>query len=158
MLNNSTMAEYDNYLVFSIFVLFSGFMIFIFNIINRLHETIEFMHKLYVIFLFISIIISVSGIFLIFSWHLKSSNPFLEDNKSKVANTHFPPYLATGIILTMIGLSIRYSINNESDFIRNFSLITNIVGLFMLTNGFRYFWNEVLIRNFRQKKNKRSQA
>ena len=148
------MAKYDNHLLFSVFVLFSGFMLFIFNLINRLHTTIDFMHKFYVIFLFLSIVISIIGIFLVFSWHLKSSNPFLEGDSNKITRTQFPSYLASGIIMLMIGLYVMYSIDNESIFIKNFSLLTSIVGIFMLTNGLRFFWFEVLFHNIKLNKKK----
>ena len=90
--------------------------------------------------------------FLLF--HLKSSNPFLEGDSNKITRTQFPSYLASGIIMLMIGLSVMYSIDNESIFIKNFSLLTSIVGIFMLTNGLRFFWFEVLFHNIKLNKKK----
>ena len=83
----------------AIFILLTGFIIFVSSIINKTYELLEFMNKYYVLFLFAGFIISITGIVYTLIWHFKTRMPFYE--KQQRRTNHFIPYLSFGILLIL---------------------------------------------------------
>jgi peptidoglycan/LPS O-acetylase OafA/YrhL len=133
----------EDVLIKSVITVFSGFLLFIALILNRVYSFIDVLDSYYVLFLFSGIIISLLGGILAMVWHFENRKPYI-DERIKQPRTHFTPYLSFGILLVIIGFVVQHNFHDLSQSFSIMSLLLSISGIGMLVVGLRYFVIEVL--------------
>ena len=131
----------------SIVTLFSGFIVFLSILINKLHRFLLLLDSYFVIFFFLGIVICIVGLCMMVVWNFKNVKPFEEHIIEKTEKTHFAPYLTIGIILIVIAFTLVFYFRALSRQLYMISLAISLVGIALLLNGLRYFLKEVIDAN-----------
>ena len=124
----------------SMFMIFLGFMNFVLITLNKAKMFFAILDTYYVIFLFLSILVSAIGFIMGIVWNFKNRKPYYEDlSKAKL---RFPLYLGSGALLVLAGFLVMIYYNlNKAFYIT--SLAASIAGIILLISGLAYFVKEV---------------
>ncbi len=129
-------------LLYSVFVLFMGFLIFVSAVANKQFSYSHFLAEYYVLFTMLGIIIAVIGSAKLLVWHVDNRKPYHEN----VPGNHFPSYLALGSILALLGLTCFVFLSKSSRLIYLISMSSSISGIFALLIGLYFFVKEIIFK------------
>lgn len=126
----------------SIFTIFSGFLIFLAIIINKMHQFLAILDSYFVLFLFLGIVLTIIGISMSLLWNFNNRKPYeeaiiIEEKK------HFPAYFVSGSIMLLVSFTLRYyfRVNAAYNFLLN---AAGISGIILLTAVLYVYINEVI--------------
>ncbi len=148
---NFRMNAEDILMYKSIFVLFFGFLVFVMIFLNKLHMFLSILDSYFVLFLFLGVITTIIGIIMLFVWNFKNRKPYEEEETVKnFVNTHFTPYLISGIVFIIIGFSLLFYLKDETGIMRIMSISSSILGIILLLVGLTYYIKEVLFKTIQR--------
>ena len=75
--------EEEDVLYSSLIVIFLGFIIFLFTIINKQISVIDIVDMYFVVFLFFGLLITTVGLSVMMVWHVKHRQPFQEETRKQ---------------------------------------------------------------------------
>ncbi|MFH2020384.1 MAG: hypothetical protein ABIJ34_03155 [archaeon] len=137
----------ENKFYLSLFVIFSGFMLFIFAFMNKQKLFFPTLDKYYVLLVLAGIFTGIFGASMMLAWHVRNRKPF-EDTFTK---THFPSFFAIGALLLFSGLSFYFFYAKGRVLVFEMSMTASIMGIILLMLGLRYYVQEALFAKKMQK-------
>ena len=125
----------------SVFTLFSGFLIFLSIILNKIHKFLSLLDSYFVLFLFSGIIISGIGISMMVVWNFKNRKPYVDTKQKRY---YFIQFFSIGILMILIGFTLIYYLMAFNKNLMIISLGISVLGILLLVIGLSYFAKEVV--------------
>jgi hypothetical protein len=125
----------------AVFTLFTGFLIFISMILNRIHKFFSAIDTYFVLFLFTGIMMSLLGVFLMLSWNFRNIGPYQGSREQK--KHPFVFFFAIGSFMIIISLTGIYYFNSIG-FMTLIFRILSVAGIVLLTVGLFFFYRELI--------------
>ncbi len=125
----------------SLFTIYSGFIVFLATIINRTLNFLEILDQYFVIFFFSGVLISITGIVMMFMWNFNNREPYYENKEEN--KKHFAPYLTLGSIFVLTGFTYIFYIRDITQTTFIIATGASMIGILLSLKGLRFFVKEV---------------